>query len=84
MDERSTKLAAFIQKEVSRDPRRPLDPDTPLISSGLVDSLSLFSVLTYIEDEFGVVIPDEAATAASMNTICLMLELVDRFGSASA
>ena len=84
MDDRSTKLAGFIQKEVSRDPRRALEPDTPLISSGLVDSLSLFSVLTYVEDEFGVVIPDEAATAASMNTIRQMLELVDRFDTARA
>lgn len=84
MDDRFPKLAAYIQKEISRDPRRTLDRDTPLISSGLVDSLSLFSVLTFIEDEFGVVIPDEAATAASMNTIGLMLELVDRFDTANA
>jgi len=82
--DRFSKLAAFIQREVSRDPRRPLEADTPLISSGLVDSLSLFSVLTFIEDEFGVVIPDEAATAASMNTIGLMLDLVQRFETASA
>lgn len=75
-DDRPSRLADFIQRNVSKDPRRPVELDTPLVSSGLVDSLSLIQVLVFIEDEFGVVIPDEAATAASMNTIRGMMALV--------
>ena len=71
------KLADYVQRKVSKDPTRPLEPDTPLVSSGLVDSLSLISVLVYIEDEFGVVIPDEAATAAAMNTIRQIGAMID-------
>jgi|RhiMetdeSRZDD1v2_1073273.scaffolds.fasta_scaffold333882_3 acyl carrier protein len=73
------KLAAYIQREISKDPGRALEADTPLISSGLVDSLSLIAVLAFIEDEFSVVIPDEEATAASMNTIRLMTNLIERY-----
>jgi acyl carrier protein len=57
-----------------------LEPDTALVSSGLVDSLSLIQVLAFIEDEFQVVIPDEAATAESMNTVRKIDELIDAYG----
>ena len=76
-EDRCSKLAAYIQRELSKDRRRVLDSDTPLISSGLVDSLSLIQVLAFVEDEFGVVIPDEAATAASMDTIRLIDQLIE-------
>jgi acyl carrier protein len=69
-------LAAFLKGSVVRDPRVELGLDTPLVSSGLVDSLSLISILTFVEDRFGVVIPDEAATAASMDTLRAILDLV--------
>jgi acyl carrier protein len=79
--ERSAALARYIQREVSKDPDQPLDLDTPLVSSGLVDSMSLISVLAFIEDAFGVVVPDEAATAASMNTVRLIMGLVTTYES---
>ena len=83
-DERCARLAAFIQKELSKDKSRSLDPDTPLVSSGLVDSLSLVKVLVFVEDEFGVVIPDEAATAAAMNTVRLIDQLIATYGARAA
>ena len=53
--------------------------ETPLISSGLVDSFSLIKVLAFIEDEFGVVIPDEAATANAMDSIERILNLMEAY-----
>jgi len=79
-DPRQVKLATFIQTKLSKDPRKVLEPDTALVSSGLVDSLSLIQVLAFIEDEFQAVIPDEAATAESMNTIRKIDELIDTYG----
>ncbi len=78
-DARSTALLDFLRREVVKDRRRPLDLDTALVSSGLVDSMSLINVLAFVEDSFGVVIPDEAATAESMNTPRSILSLVSAF-----
>ncbi len=75
-EQRQAKLAEFIRREVAKDPRCNLEPDTPLVSSGLVDSISLIQVLVFVEDSFGVVIPDEAATAASMDTLRSILGLI--------
>jgi acyl carrier protein len=66
---------------VSKDPRLVVLPETALISSGLVDSFSLIKVLAFIEDEFGIVIPDEAATAKAMDSIELILELMHTYAS---
>jgi acyl carrier protein len=78
-DARAAALLDFLRRQVVKDRRQPLDVDTALVSSGLVDSLSLIGVLAFVEDNFGVVIPDEAATAASMNTARSILSLVERF-----
>ena len=80
--DRAAKLASYIRQNVSKDRARAIGPDTPLVSSGLIDSMSLVSVLVFIEDEFGVVIPDEAATAAAMDSVRLILELVARHDGA--
>lgn len=79
MDPRAERLATFIQHNVSRNPKRAVEPATALVSSGLVDSLSLIKVLTFIEDEFNVIIPDEAATADAMDTVERIVGLLDRF-----
>jgi acyl carrier protein len=81
MDDRTARLADFIRLNVSRNPARAIGADTPLVSSGLVDSLSLVKVLTFVEDEFHVVIPDEAATAEAMDSIASIVALMDRFAT---
>jgi acyl carrier protein len=73
------KLARFIQTEVSKDPRQAIAPQTTLVSSGLVDSFSLIKGLAFIEDEFGIVIPDEAATAATMDSVERIGQLMDTY-----
>jgi acyl carrier protein len=73
------RLADHIRRHLSRDPSLAIGADTPLISSGLLDSLSLISVLAFIEDEFAVVIPDEAASAEAMDTVRRIVGLMDAY-----
>jgi len=83
-EQRQAQLGEFIRSVVAKDPRRSLELDTPLVSSGLVDSMSLIQVLAFVEDAFGVVIPDEAATAASMDTLRSILGLIRTYDSRAA
>jgi len=73
-------IAKFIQRELSKDKEQNIGQDTMFISSGLVDSFSLIRLLVFIEDEFGIVIPDEAATAEAMDSVALILGLMKKFG----
>ena len=80
MDAASDKIAEFIQRELSKDKNQLIGRETQFISSGLVDSFSLIRLLVFIEDEFRIVIPDEAATAEAMDSVSLILELMRKFG----
>jgi acyl carrier protein len=45
-----------------------IDADTPLLSSGLIDSLGVVVLLTEIEAGFGVIIEPEEVDVASFDT----------------
>jgi acyl carrier protein len=55
-----------------------LDPDTPLISSGIVDSFSMVSLKRFLEREYGIDIPDAEATPEAFDSVSRIVELVER------
>jgi len=61
MDAESDKITESIQRELFKENNPMNDWETQYISSGLVDSFSFIRLLVFIEDEFRIVIPDEAA-----------------------
>jgi acyl carrier protein len=53
-------LRAFVVQRYLPKRARELSADEPLISSGIVDSMGLVDLTTFIEEEFGVFLgPDE-------------------------
>jgi acyl carrier protein len=53
--------------------------DTPLLSSGLVDSFSMISLKRFLEMKYQISIPDEAATPETFDSVEKIAELVRRF-----
>ena len=47
-------LGQKVAAEILREPDRNIRPDEPLISSGLIDSMSLVDVAILVEDTYGV------------------------------
>jgi acyl carrier protein/D-alanine--poly(phosphoribitol) ligase subunit 2 len=56
----------------------PLDENTPLISSGIVDSFSMVSLKRFLEKKYNISIPDEEATPQAFDTVTSIIHLVDR------
>lgn len=73
------KLINFIRHEFLDDPDMELDINTRLISSGLVDSFSLVSLQTFIQKEFGKMIPAPRITAESFDTVAQMVKIIEQF-----
>ncbi|GAB4524526.1 MAG: acyl carrier protein [Anaerolineae bacterium] len=70
-------IRRFITKDIMRDPNYNLQDDEALISGGLIDSFSLVELQLFIEEQFGVRIPDvdmTAETANSLNQIIVLIE----------
>jgi len=60
-----------------------LDENTPLISSGIVDSFSMVSLKRFVEKKYGVSIPDEEATSGAFDTVVSIVALVGKHGGGS-
>lgn len=57
-----------------------ITPDTPLISSGIVDSFSMVSLKAFLEKKYGIAIPDEKATPDSFDTVNGIISVLDELG----
>ncbi len=56
-----------------------LNENTPLISSGIVDSFSMVSLKRFLEKKYDITIPDAEATPDAFDTVEKIVVLVERF-----
>jgi acyl carrier protein len=80
MDEKTVreKLRSYITRELIRDAKYPLKDDEGIVTNGLMDSFALAEFAVYVEQEFGVYIPDPDLTVAKMDTLNQMVARVLR------
>jgi acyl carrier protein len=71
-------LRAFITRELIRDERYPLRDDEGVITGGLMDSFALAELGVFVEEQFGVYIPDAELTVDRMDTLNQMVARVLR------
>jgi acyl carrier protein len=68
----------YISRELVRDQSvLPLENSTPLLDSGVLDSLSLLRLVVFIQDQFGIVMDDLDVVPehfASVDAICAYLQ----------
>ena len=55
-----------------------LDENTPLISSGIVDSFSMVSLKRFLEKKYSISIPDAEATPQAFDTVTSIIGLVEK------
>ncbi len=63
-----------------RKPGIAIDENTPLVSSGLIDSMALVDLLLKLEDLTHMRIPAGKVQPKDMNTIALMFATAQRVG----
>jgi len=59
-----------------------IDNSTRLISTGIVDSFSMATLKAFLEDQYGISIPDARATADAFDTVDSIAALVSELRSA--
>jgi acyl carrier protein len=63
-----------------RKPGLQIDENTPLVSSGLIDSMALVDLLLKLEDITRMRIPAGKVQPKDMNTVALMFATAQRVG----
>jgi acyl carrier protein len=76
----AVEMAAYIQSKFVRRPGIHVLPDTPLVSSGLIDSFALIEIFLKLEQMTNRKIPASKVQAKDMDTVQLMLATANRMG----
>jgi len=74
-------ILSYIKKEYLEEDEADdmtLDENTPLISSGIVDSFSMVSLKRFLEKKYEVRLPDEEATPQAFDTVTTIMALVNK------
>mgnify|MGYP000883087206 CR=1 FL=1 len=70
------KIRTFVLNELIRNPGYNLGDDEPMITGGLIDSFSLAYFGVFVEETFGIYIPDTYLTVANLDTLNQMADRV--------
>jgi acyl carrier protein/D-alanine--poly(phosphoribitol) ligase subunit 2 len=70
----------YVKNEYVDDDETEIGPDSPLISSGIVDSFSMVSLKTFLERRYKISIPDARATPEAFDSVNKIVRLVKELG----
>lgn len=73
----------FVVNELLQGQDRGLDESTPLLDWGIIDSLSLMTLVSYLEDQFSVRVPDEDIGPDNFGTLKAVGAMVVRLKEAA-
>lgn len=79
MDDAKTQMIEYIVRRI-RKPGLKLDENSPLFSSGLVDSLALADILSKLEDLTHTRIPPGKVQPQDLETVGIMFATAKRVG----
>jgi len=72
-------ILQYVIKEYIDDEDEKITYDTPLISSGHVDSFSMVSLLVFLENKFKIKIPPSKATPEAFDSVNRIVALVNEY-----
>jgi len=73
------KIKSYLMNDLARDHSQPdLKRDESLIDRGIIDSLGLFKLIAFIEEEFGVAVEPQEVRTDNFETLAMVSELVGK------
>jgi len=69
----------YVIKEYIDEEEEKISYDTPLISSGYIDSFSMVSLLVFLENKFKIKIPPSKATPDAFDSVNKIVFLINQY-----
>lgn len=79
LNEMKEMILKYVIKEYIDDDDAIVTYETPLISSGYVDSFSMVSLLVFLENKFKIKIPPSKATPEAFDSVNNIVALVNQY-----
>ena len=75
---KETILEYVVDEYLDEDEEDEVGYDSPLISSGIVDSFSMVSLKVFLEKKYQIKLPDDEATPEAFDTVDSICALVNK------
>ncbi len=79
LEEMKDLVLKYIIREYMEDEEAEITYDTPLISSGYVDSFSMVSLLVFLQNKFKIKIPPSKASPEAFDSVNKIVALVNQY-----
>jgi len=79
LDEMKDIVLNYVVKEYMDEEDGEITYDTPLISSGYVDSFSMVTLLVFLENKFKTKIPPSKATPEAFDSVNKIVSLIRQY-----
>ncbi len=66
----------LLEGQTGNANKEPIDPDADLFKKGLVDSMGMLRLVAFVEEEFGISVPEEELRPENFRTIRSVCKLV--------
>jgi acyl carrier protein len=70
-------LKAYIEENLVRD-KKPIALDEPLLERGVLDSMGMLNLISFLEEKAGVRVPDDDVLLENFASVNAIVETVDR------
>lgn len=77
-DMKEVVLEYIVDEYLDEDDEDEVSYDSPLISSGIVDSFSMVSLKRFLENKYKINLPDDEATPEAFDTVNSICKLVQK------
>jgi acyl carrier protein len=77
--DRTTALTEFIKTEIMNNRSVNIDPNQDLLGAGILDSLGILQLVAFIEEKFGVQVPDEDVIFENFQSINALAGYLERY-----
>lgn len=67
--DRKTMIMDYIKKEIMRNEKARISEQEDLLSEGILDSLGILQLVAYIDDTFGIEIPDRDVVYENFHSV---------------
>lgn len=70
-------LSNYIATQILKQSKRVLNPNEPLLSTGLIDSFSLVDLSLFVEKQFNVYIDNTELNRETFDTLAQLASLIE-------
>jgi acyl carrier protein len=75
-------LLDYIKKELAVGSKRNIQMDDDLLSAGIIDSLGVLQLVSFIEEQFNIQMPDEDVVLENFQSVNSLASYLDNFQKA--